>query len=361
MKIVVRAPGRVNLIGEHTDYNDGFVLPMAIDRWTRIEAQPRVDRRVVLHSRELGGTAEFSLDALEPGAARGWIAYAHGVAGALAEHGCALRGWEGEVTSDVPIGAGLSSSASFTLAVARVFAAISAFSWEPATMARLCQRAENRWIALQSGIMDQLISACGIAGHALLIDCRNLTMHALPLPAGTCIVVLDTGVRRGLVDSAYNRRHEECAAAARGCGVSSLREASLPLPTGLEDPLRQRARHVVTENARTLAASEAMQRGDARQLGKLMNQSHASLRDDFEVSSPELDAMVECACAVPGCLGARMTGAGFGGCAIALVEQEHVESFVARVTSAYEKATSKIPHLHVCRPSGGAEIVQPEG
>ncbi len=356
MKIVVRAPGRVNLIGEHTDYNNGFVLPMAIDRWTRITAQLRADRKVVLHSRELAETAEFSLDALEPGAATGWIAYAHGVAGALAEHGCALPGWEGHVTSDIPIGAGLSSSASFTLAVARAFAALSAIPWEPATMARLCLRAENRWIGLQSGIMDQLISACGVAGHALLIDCRDLTMHPLPLPPGTCIVVLDTGVRRGLVDSEYNRRHEECLAAAAVCGVSTLRDAGLELLTDLEGPPLRRAWHVITENARTLAASEAMQRGDARRLGELMNQSHASLRDDFEVSSPELNAIVECARATPGCLGARMTGAGFGGCAIALVESAHTATFVPRVTVAYARATSRAPHLHVCQPTAGVEI-----
>jgi galactokinase len=360
MKTVVRAPGRVNLIGEHTDYNDGFVLPMAIDRWTRIEAQPRKDRRVVLHSRELCETAEFSLDALEPGATTGWISYAHGVAGALAEHGCAIQGWEGTVTSDVPIGAGLSSSASFTLAVARAFAALSALAWEPAVMARLCLRAENHWIGLQSGIMDQLISACGIAGHALLIDCRALTMHPLPLPPGTCIVVLDTGIRRGLVDSAYNERHAECALAAQMCGVSSLRDAGPSLPNTLKGIALRRARHVVTENTRTLAAAEAMQRGDARQLGELMDQSHASLRDDFEVSCGELDAIVECARARAGCLGARMTGAGFGGCAIALVETAQAASFVAGMAAAFEHVATMTPRFHVCQPSGGAEVVASE-
>ena len=356
MKIVVRAPGRVNLIGEHTDYNDGFVLPMAIDRWTRIEAQPRADRTVTLHSRELGETASFSLDALEPGAVRGWIAYAHGVAGALTEHGFALHGWEGEITSNVPIGAGLSSSASFSLAVARAFAAVSALAWEPVAMARICHRAEHRWIGLQSGIMDQLISACGVAGHALLIDCRDLSTQPLPLPPGMCIVVLDTGVRRGLVDSAYNDRHSQCAAAARACGVPALRDAMLPQLAPLDAVTLRRARHVISENARTLAAADTLRCGDSQQLGKLMNQSHASLRDDFEVSCPELNAIVECARAEPGCLGARMTGAGFGGCAIALVETAHADSFVASVSSA---CRPQLPasRVFICQPSGGVEML----
>jgi galactokinase len=360
--VMVRAPGRVNLIGEHTDYNDGFVLPMAIDRWTCIALRPRPGRCVQLHSLNLRETQTFSLDQLSPGAVKGWIAYAHGVAGALAEAGFKLDGWEGVLASNVPIGAGLSSSASVELAVARAFASVSGFDWDGPRVAKLCQRAENRWAGVNCGIMDQLISACGVAGHAVLMDCRDLALRPVPLPPGTCVVVLDTGKRRGLVDSTYNERRAQCAAAAKTCEANALRDvtlAKLEAKAELLEPLaRRRARHVISENARTLAAADAMARDDARQLGALMDQSHASLRDDFEVSCRELDVMVECARAQVGCVGARLTGAGFGGCAIALVETAHVENFVARVAPAYERAAGMTPAVYVCQPSAGAAEIE---
>lgn len=362
---IVRAPGRVNLIGEHTDYNDGFVMPMAIDRWTAIALRPRADDKVVLHSLEVGAGASFSVKDLAPGRIGGWLSYAHGVAGAMAGAGFALRGWEGVVASDVPAGAGLSSSAAFELAVARAFAVLSDATWDGSTMARLCQRAENEWAGVNCGIMDQLASACGVAGHALLIDCRSLEIRPAPLDGQTKIVVLDTAKRRGLVDSAYNERRAQCSAAAKGCGASSLRDvpmADLEQRRAALDPvIYRRARHVLSENARTLESFSAMTRGDLSTLGQLMNQSHASLRDDFEVSCDELDAMVECAQAEAGCLGARMTGAGFGGCAVALVETAAVAAFVPGVTAAYSARTGLKPAAHSCRAVTGAETLEVRG
>lgn len=360
--LTVRAPGRVNLIGEHTDYNDGFAMPMAIDRWTAIALRPRADDRVVLHSLEMGSTGEFLLRELSPGKIGGWLSYAHGVAGAMAGAGFALRGWEGVVASDVPMGAGLSSSAAFELAVARAFAALGDAPWDGARMARLCQRAENVWAGVNCGIMDQLASACGVAGHALLMDCRSLEIRPAPLDAGVRVVVLDTAKKRGLADSAYNERRAQCAAAAHAFGASSLRDVTMAewesRRAVLDDVIHRRARHVLSENARTLEAFAAMRRGDPATLGKLMSQSHASLRDDFEVSCSELDVMVQCAQAGRGCLGARMTGAGFGGCAVALVEAAAVEMFIAGVTAGYAVRTGLTSAAHACRAVAGAEIME---
>ncbi|HEY3661611.1 MAG TPA: galactokinase, partial [Chthoniobacterales bacterium] len=281
-QFVVRAPGRVNLIGEHTDYNDGFVLPMAIDRATWIALRPREDERVHLHSVEQNETIEFSLTNLEKSRAA-WHEYPKGVAWALREAGYDLRGWEGVSSCDVPMGAGLSSSASFELAVARGFAAIGELGWDGPTMARLCQKAENQWVGVNCGIMDQMISAIGREGHAVLIDCRDFSTEAVPLPPGVSIVVMDTGTRRGLVDSAYNERRRQCEAAAHFFGVKALRDVSLSeidtRGSGLDDITRRRARHVVTENDRTQRAAAAMKAGDAKVLGELMNQSHESMRD----------------------------------------------------------------------------------
>ena len=352
---LVRAPGRVNLIGEHTDYNGGFVLPMAIDRATWIAGRPREDRTVTLHSLDFGETATFVLDSLAPRSAQGWTAYAQAVVGALMESGAALRGWEGVAATDIPIGAGLASSASFALANARACAAASALPWRPQEMARLCLRAENHWIGLRCGIMDQLISACGLAGHALLIDCRDGTSQSVPLPDGIRVIVLDTGKRRSLAESAYNEREAQCAAAARACGVRALRDAELTQLTrvGIDEVTVRRARHVITENARTLAAAGAMRSGDVASLGELMNASHESLREDFQVSCEELDAMVAIARRQPSCLGARMTGAGFGGCAVAIVEGED-NAFERCVAAEYQRLTELVPNVFACTASEGA-------
>ncbi len=360
---IVRAPGRVNLIGEHTDYNDGFVFPMAIDRATWIALRPRADNKVVAISLDMDDRREFALDDLRRTPEVNWIDYLIGVAWVLQRRGKALRGWEGVVSGDVPIGSGLSSSAALELAAARAFHCVSKFEWAPAAMALACQAAENEWLGVNCGIMDQMISATGVEDRALLIDCRSLETETAPLPSGTAVVILDSGTRRGLVDSKYNERRAQCEAAARHFGQTALRDVDSKTferrAHELDGVSRKRARHVITENARTLKARDAMNAGDAAALGRLMNESHISLRDDFEVSSPALDAIVECARSDESCYGARLTGAGFGGCAVALAQADEAPAFVERVKTCYIAATGIQPTLYITRASQGAETVYP--
>jgi galactokinase len=355
---VVRAPGRVNLIGEHTDYNEGFVMPMAIDRATWIALRLRNDGKVRLRSLDLDESTEFDLARLQKGRT-GWRAYPEVVAWVLQDAGFDLRGWEGIVTCDVPMGAGLSSSASFELATARAFASASGLAWDAAQMAILCQKAENRWVGVNCGIMDQMISAVGKKGHAVLIDCRDLTNRAVPIPPGVSILIMDTSTRRGLVDSAYNERRAQCEAAAKFFGVAALRDVTLDEFGGRADQLdpvtRCRARHVVSENQRTLDAAKVMELGEAEKLGHLINASHDSLRDDFEVTNAELDEIVSIARKIPECLGARMTGAGFGGCALALVWRPAIQAIMDAVARRYKAATGLEPRIYLCEPSDGAE------
>lgn len=357
---VVRAPGRVNIIGEHTDYNDGFVLPMAINRAAWIALRPRTDRQVAIYSTHFEQTITFSLDDFQTEKS-GWVEYLRGVAWALTEAGYALTGWDGVLASDVPVGAGLSSSAAVELATARAFAVTSGFVWEPAAMAKLGQIAENKWVGANTGIMDQMISAAGKADHALLIDCRSLETELVHIPGGTVIVVLDTSTRRGLVDSAYNERRASCEAAARFFAAPALRDVTLEQfedqASQLDPIVRRRARHVITENARTLQAADAMRRGDAAALGKLMDASHVSMRDDFEISSDALNAIVDAARREPGCYGARMTGGGFAGCAVALVDAAEAERFALAVAGTYQNATGLEPAIYVCNATNGAEII----
>ena len=356
---LVRSPGRVNLIGEHTDYNEGFVLPMAIDRAVWIALRARAGRDVVAASVDFAEEKAFSLDGLRR-EGRGWWEYLKGTAWALGEAGDRLAGWEGTLAGDVPIGAGLSSSAALEMAAARAFAAVSGRAWDPVRMAKLAQRAENEWVGVGCGIMDPLIIGTGREGHATLIDCRSLELRPVPLPQGTVVAVLDTSTRRELTGSAYNERRAQCEEAARALGVKALRDvtASALEARGewLSDTLRRRARHIVTENARTLEAAEAMKAGDARRLGRLMNESHASMRDDFEISTPTLDAMVECAQAAVGCDGARMTGGGFGGCVVALMDEAAAPAFLDAVGRSYSERTGLTPSLYLCRPEGGTSL-----
>jgi galactokinase len=355
---VSHAPGRVNLLGEHTDYNDGFVLPMALDLGTWIALRPRADGRVVLRSLDFEEEQSFEVGDLHRG--QGWIEYVKGTAWALQEAGATLRGFEGVVTGEVPIGAGLSSSAALEIAAARAFGAASDLPWDPVAGARLAQRAENGWVGMQCGIMDQLVIASGREGHALLIDCRDLSMRPIPLPPRTVVAVLDTSTRRGLLDSVYNERRAGCEEAARRCGVRSLRDlgvAALEEHAGaLSEEQHRLARHVVSENARTLAAADAMTRGDAAAFGVLMDEGHRSLRNDYRVSGPALDAIVVAARNAPGCHGARMTGAGLAGCAVALVEESKVADFTAETERAYRVATGLVATVHVSRPAPGAEL-----
>jgi len=365
---ITRAPGRINLIGEHTDYNDGFVLPMAIDRAVWIALRPRTDRRVRVHSLDFDQPCDCSLDDLRKGNGD-WSEYVKGVAWALIEACHRLSGWEGVVAGDVPIGSGLSSSAAMELAAARAFAAVSGLAWDPARMALIGQRAENGWVGVNCGIMDQLISAAGQAGHALLIDCRSLASQAVPLPAGYRFLVLDSAAPRTLAGSAYNQRRAECEAAVRRLqvaypGITALRDmtpAMLAAEAGRLDPVElKRARHVVTENERVLRSVEALRSGRAATLGELMLASHASLRDDYQVSSAELDALVAVAMDTPGVIGARMTGAGFGGCAVAMVEENAAGDAAADAAEAimarYRAQTGRPGKAYVSTASQGAEV-----
>ncbi len=361
----VAAPGRVNLIGEHTDYNDGFVLPMAIDRAVWIALRPRADRLVHLHSLDFDQSKAFSLDDFR-NEGHSWAEYVKGVAWALGEAGLTLGGWDGVVAGDVPVGSGLSSSAAIELAAARAFATVSNLFWDPVRMARLCQKAENRWVGVNCGIMDQLISAAGEAGHALLIDCRSLATTAVPVPAGVRFLVLDSAAPRSLAASAYNQRRAECEAAVHKLqaaypDITALRDVSPAMLEAAADRLApnelQRARHIVSENERVLASTEALRSGDMARLGSYMVASHASLRDDYQVSSRELDTLVDLALATPGVLGGRLTGAGFGGCAIALVLPAAAEGAAETIIARYRAATGLPGSAFVTSASQGARQV----
>ena len=359
---IVRAPGRVNLISEHTDYNGGFVLPMAIDFEARIAARRCPDHHVQMVALDFGGEESvFSLDQIEHDDAHKWSNYVRGVAWAMRQRRVKLPGLDMVIHSDVPIGSGLSSSAALEVCAATTFQIFGNLSFSKVQIAQLCQKAENEFVGVKSGIMDQFISALAQAGHALLIDCRDLAYQYVPMPQGATIVVCDTTKRRGLVTSEYNTRRAECEEAARRMGVQLLRDVSpadlARFEKDLPPTIAKRARHVVMENARVLEAVEAMKQNDRPALGALMNQSHESLRDDYEVSCPELDIMVAIARQQPGCLGARLTGAGFGGCTVSLVENGAVQAFVPNVIREYRARTGVPPPVYVCHPSAGASVV----
>ncbi len=360
---VVRAPGRVNMIGEHTDYNDGYVMPMAINRAVWIAMRPRPDSYVVAYSVDFDEVAEFSVLEMVH-RHNSWAEYIKGVAWSLQENGFQLKGWDGVIAGDVPVGAGLSSSAAIEMAAARAFSSSSDIAWNAVEMAQVGQKTENEWVGVNSGIMDQMISAGGVIDHALLIDCRWLTLTPVPFPPDTAVVILDTMTRRELVGSAYNERREQCETAAKFFNVPALRDvtpAQLEVVKDLlDDVVYRRAKHVVTENVRTLEAAAAMREGDAVTLGQLMNASHTSLRDDFEVSAESLNTIVEIAQGQDSCYGARMTGGGFGGCAVALVKLGDAERFAHAVAAAYEQKTSLKPAVYVSTATDGAAISYPD-
>jgi galactokinase len=362
-QVLVRAPGRVNLIGEHTDYNEGFVLPVAIDRAIYIAARARADRRVRLVALDMGQRTEFTLDAIVRDETAPWSNYVRGVALFLEQAGYALRGLDGVIRGDVPRGAGLSSSAALEMAAALAFQVTSGLALDRVQMALVGRRAENEFVGVQTGIMDQFVSALGRRDHALWIDCRSLEYRLVPLPADVRIVVADSGVRRGLVASAYNQRRAECEEGVRRLaerlpGIRALRDVSVAAFEAHKDvlpqPVRRRVQHVVYENRRVLDAVAALEHGDLAAMGRLMDASHASLRDLYQVSGPELDALVEIARSVPGCLGARLTGAGFGGCTVNLVEQHAVPAVVAAIERDYPARTGRTPRVYICRAVDGA-------
>jgi galactokinase len=363
--IVASAPGRVNLIGEHTDYNEGFVLPMAIDRAVAVAAAQRPDRLLRMYAENIQDSVSAPLDDLYPSSRSTWSNYVKGVASQLERAGDRLPGMDLCIRGNIPRGAGLSSSAAIELASALAFQAAGGHHRPLLHLARLCQRAENEFVGIRCGIMDQLVSAVAREGHAALIDCRTLLVEFVPFPAGAVILVFDSGVRRALADSAYNARHDECAAAAAAIakevpGVTALRDVTRAAfdaaGATLEPTLRKRARHVVSEDDRVLQAVAALKSSNLDRTGKLMYESHMSLRDDFEVSTPELDAIVDLAATCEGVFGARMTGAGFGGSAITLVSAGNADAVGTCVAAKYRHRTGKsIPAL-ACRPAPGARV-----
>ncbi|MEM8903889.1 MAG: galactokinase [Actinomycetota bacterium] len=347
--IVVRAPGRVNVIGEHTDYNDGFVLPLALPCATWIAAGPGDD--TLLESEDFGDAV------LDPPS--GWGRYVAAVRSVLLDDGSPWRDLVGVVTTDIPHGASLSSSAALEVALLLAQAALRGDEPVPEDVARLAQEAEHRAVGLPSGIMDQLISARATAGAAQLIDCRSLVGIDHRLPADVTVVVLDTMTRRELAESAYADRRAACERVAAAAGVAALRDLDLDGLGALAevgDVDRRRARHVIEENRRTLDAAAAMERGDGTELGRLMDASHESLRELYEVSGPALDAMVEASRATGGCLGARMTGGGFAGCTVALVRSDAVDAFATEVSQRFVAGGGETPRVIDGTPSAGASI-----
>ncbi|MCS7272845.1 MAG: galactokinase [Fimbriimonadales bacterium] len=366
--LCVRAPGRVNLIGEHTDYNEGYVLPVAVNLEVRVHANPRSDSRCRVYSELLDEQCEFDLaslptpEATPPTFAR----YVVGVAWALQQHtGRTLTGIEATISSTLPIGAGLSSSAAIEAAFAMLWNILDGLHLERMQLALLCQRAEQVYAGVQCGLMDQAVSLLSKAGHALFLDTRTLFTQSIPIPEEWAIVVADTGKPRALTDSEYNLRRAQCeqaVAALRpllGEEVSTLRDvspeqAALYLPL-VSEPMRRRARHVIGENARVLEFLTALRHAEQAHIRALMLASHASLRDDYEVSCAELDAMVD-ACLAAGAIGARMTGAGFGGACVALVEKTRVAQFLAEAEQRYRTQTNYTPRFFVCEAVAGASV-----
>ncbi len=369
LEVTVRAPGRVNLIGEHTDYNDGLVLPAAIDLEIRIDLVPRTDRLVRLELAADGEVGRLNLDAIA-GPTGGWLDYVAGVALELTLAGLPIGGFDGRLSATLPASAGLSSSAALELAAAWALLA-GAEGFNPDTvdrmaLARLCQRAENDYVGVRTGLMDQFAASCGEAGCALLLDCRSLEYRPVLLPRGLQLVVVETGAQRRLAASEYNQRRSECehgvaVLLARGEQVASLRDATLDMldraAADLGDVVYRRCRHVVEENARTLAAVRALEADDRAALGALFGASHASLRDLYEVSSPALDAAVDIASAARGVVAARMTGGGFGGCTVNLVEPDAVDALRDALERDYVARTGLTPKVHVVAAARGAGLV----
>ncbi|MGB2717682.1 MAG: galactokinase [Vicinamibacterales bacterium] len=373
---VVFAPGRVNLVGEHTDYNDGFVLPMAVQKGIALAFAPRSDDVLRVHSADVPQTRDLELAQLrhrvsvEPdrtGHRGGWFGYVAGVAWSMLGAGMAIRGADIALTGDLPMGAGLSSSAALEVGIARALVAVSDVEWDPKAIALMAQRAEIEFAGVACGIMDQLVVAAAHEDCALLIDCRSLETRDVALPRQMSVLILDSGVRRDLASSAYNERRASCERAAdairlRHPEVIALRDADLAMLDEARSALSgddyRRARHVILENPRPAAFSEALTAGNFRRAGEVMGESHASLRDLYDVSTPELDVLVDAAVSVPGCYGARLTGAGFGGCVVAIADVEASESVIARVKSEYSARCDRDAPGIVTRAAAGARLIR---
>ena len=359
------APGRVNLIGEHTDYNDGFVFPMAIDRHTVVAAAPNGRNIIRLQSSFADQPVEIDPDTLAPGAHTGWADYARGVVAGFRERGAPIPGFDAFIDSSVPVGGGLSSSAALEVALATVLEAATGHALSPVEKALLCQKAEHAYVGMPCGIMDQMASVCGQEDHLLLLDCRSLEARLVPFAdPDVAVLIVDSRVRHALAGSEYPVRRAQSEAAARALNVPSLREASLDLLRTNEARMDavhfRRARHVVTEIDRTLRAASAVAACRWDEVGRLMHESHASLRDDYEVSCAELDLLVELAASLginSGLYGCRMTGGGFGGCAVALVRRDAADALSASLAADYEKHTGLQPSLFLTRPGAGARLL----
>ena len=364
---VFRAPGRVNLIGEHTDYNDGFVMPAAIELSVWAAIAPRDDRKLVVHSDNFSESAEIDLDDPDPRPRNQWSDYVQGVAMILDRACPSLRGANLLICGEVSIGSGLSSSAAIEVATGFALLENSGLPVDRVELAKLCRRAENEFVGARVGIMDQFISCCGHAGKALMLDCRSLSYRLLPIPDDVSLVICNTMVKHDLASGEYNTRRAECEEGVR------LLSRRLPLVRALRDvriedldrfrgelpqTIYRRCRHVVTENARVLDAADALEKADLKTVGRLMAESHISLKNDYEVSCPELDLMVELAGQVSGVHGARMTGGGFGGSTVNLVDKPSVEGFRRSVATAYEKATGLSPQILVSAAAEGAGEVR---
>jgi galactokinase len=361
--IVTRAPGRLNLIGEHTDYNQGYVMPVAVDRAVVVAAAPREDGRVRAWSESLDSAAEYVLGREQEQPTTGWGKYLQGVSWVLGEMGKKLRGLDAVVFSDVPRAAGLSSSAALEVAGALALLTAAGEHLPPRELALACQRAENEYVGMRCGILDQFASVFGRAQAALLIDCESLEMQVVPMHGQpVSLVVCDTNKPRALVDSEYNLRRASCEEAARLLGVPSLRHANQEMVMTARERLGEvnfkRAWHVISENERVLETAEALKRGDLEAVGRMISASHRSLRDYYEVSCPELEAMWT-ATQRAGCYGSRLVGAGFGGAVLALVAEEEVRQFIPKVTRAYQEAAGRQPNVFAVQIAGGAEVVVP--
>jgi len=363
---IYRAPGRVNLIGEHTDYSDGFVMPAAIGFSTYVAIAPRRDRKLVIYSQEFPGHFEFDLDRLPPQRTGAWCDYVVGVAGVLQQHGQKLAGANLMVHGEIPVGAGLSSSAAIEVASALALMSLSGASLPLPEVAKLCRQAENNFVGARVGIMDQFVSCMGRMGHAILLDCRSLEFKLVPIPRDIRLVVCNTTVKHDLASGTYNTRREECEEAVRyfvtwDPTVRALRDVSVDLlnrhAAGLPPTILKRCTHVIHENQRTMEAARVLADGDLVRMGDLMRQSHNSLRDLYEVSCRELDIMVEAAEGLPGFRGGRMTGGGFGGCTVNLVQEQYAPDFAAKISDRYRQATGIDPQVYICSAEDGAQAV----
>ncbi|MGA8489923.1 MAG: galactokinase [Terriglobales bacterium] len=363
---IYRAPGRVNLIGEHTDYNDGFVMPAALDLYTYVAVAPRADRRLRVYSENLGEMCDFELDSIRPGRSGHWSDYVRGVAGVLESSGYRLRGADLAILSEVPLGSGLSSSAALEVSTAWALLGNSQIDVDRHVIPQLCQQAEHLYPETKCGIMDQFISCHGRARHALMLDCRSLDFQLLPMPRHLQFMVCNTMVRHEHASGGYNTRRRECEEGLQALkhvlpAIRALRDVTLneleQHQNRLSPIIYKRLRHVVTENERVKMAASALQSGDMAQFGCLMADSHRSLRDDYEVSAPELDLMVELASGQDGVYGARMTGGGFGGCTINLVGSAHAEAVQQKLEQNYQARTGLKPTILICEASDGAGVV----